>query len=177
MKRNQPRLQDAVKFATPCARDWKEQTLSPALAALHNNPKKSRQLTRQLSAMMWPTPSAHKQTASGELTNADGLPWDGIKKPHGKTSGRPITTALADAVAMWGTPRASDGMKNKLRTISSDHDCRARLEDQVAQMEGAGGHLNPTWVEWLMGWPLGWTDLKPLETDRFQAWRRSHGRF
>jgi hypothetical protein len=28
----------------------------------------------------------------------------------------------------------------------------------------AGGQLNPTWVEWLMGWPLGWTDLKPLET-------------
>jgi DNA (cytosine-5)-methyltransferase 1 len=26
----------------------------------------------------------------------------------------------------------------------------------------AGGKLNPTWVEWLMGWPLGHTDLKPL---------------
>jgi hypothetical protein len=23
------------------------------------------------------------------------------------------------------------------------------------------------WVEWLMGWPLGWTDLKPLETDKY----------
>ena len=30
----------------------------------------------------------------------------------------------------------------------------------------AGGKLNPTWVEWLMGWPLGWTDLKPLVTDK-----------
>jgi hypothetical protein len=29
-----------------------------------------------------------------------------------------------------------------------------------------GGSLNPTWVEWLMGWPLEWTDLKPLETDK-----------
>jgi len=29
-----------------------------------------------------------------------------------------------------------------------------------------GGHLNPMWVEWLMGWPLGWTDLKPLEMDK-----------
>lgn len=26
-----------------------------------------------------------------------------------------------------------------------------------------GGKLNPSWVEWLMGWPPGWTDLKPLE--------------
>jgi hypothetical protein len=30
----------------------------------------------------------------------------------------------------------------------------------------AGGKLNPTWVEWLMGWPMEWTDLKPLETDK-----------
>ena len=38
-----------------------------------------------------------------------------------------------------------------------------------------GGHLNPTWVEWLMGWPVGWTDLKPLETDKFQLWQQQHG--
>ena len=23
-----------------------------------------------------------------------------------------------------------------------------------------GGSLNPTWVEWLMGYPIGWTDLE-----------------
>ena len=28
----------------------------------------------------------------------------------------------------------------------------------------AGGSLNPTWVEWLMGFPLGWTALEPSET-------------
>jgi hypothetical protein len=38
-------------------------------------------------------------------------------------------------------------------------------------------HLNPEWVEWLMGWPLGWTDLKPLETDKFQQWQQKHGNF
>ena len=38
-----------------------------------------------------------------------------------------------------------------------------------------GGILNPTWVEWLMGWPLGWTDLKPLETDKFHCVQPLHG--
>ncbi len=38
-----------------------------------------------------------------------------------------------------------------------------------------GGSVNPTWAEWLMGWPIGWTDLKPLEMDKFQQWFRSHG--
>jgi hypothetical protein len=29
----------------------------------------------------------------------------------------------------------------------------------------AGAQLNPDWVEWLMGWPIGWTALAPLEGD------------
>lgn len=33
-----------------------------------------------------------------------------------------------------------------------------------------GGALNPLWVEWLMGWPIGWTDCTPLEMDRFLPW-------
>ena len=35
--------------------------------------------------------------------------------------------------------------------------------------------LNPVWVEWLMGWPQGWTDLKPSATDKYQQWQHSHG--
>jgi DNA (cytosine-5)-methyltransferase 1 len=34
------------------------------------------------------------------------------------------------------------------------------LQKQVA----GGGALNPTWVEWLMGFPLGWTDCEHLAT-------------
>ena len=37
------------------------------------------------------------------------------------------------------------------------------------------GKPTPTNHEWLMGWPIGWTDLKPLETDKFQQWRQRHG--
>lgn len=29
--------------------------------------------------------------------------------------------------------------------------------------------------EWMMGWPIGWTELRPLETDRFHVWLRWHG--
>ena len=39
------------------------------------------------------------------------------------------------------------------------------------------GQLNPPWVEWLMGWPTGWTDLKPLAMDKFQEWWQQHGGF
>tara|TARA_R110000824_G_scaffold134107_3_gene296984 strand:- start:515 stop:937 length:423 start_codon:yes stop_codon:yes gene_type:complete len=40
------------------------------------------------------------------------------------------------------------------------------LTAEATQSEGkphSSGSLNPTWVEWLMGFPEGWTDLKPSE--------------
>jgi hypothetical protein len=43
---------------------------------------------------------------------------------------------------------------------------RDRSSDRLdhAVMASDGGHLNPQWVEWLMGFPIGWTDLKHSET-------------
>jgi DNA (cytosine-5)-methyltransferase 1 len=46
------------------------------------------------------------------------------------------------------------------------------LNDVIAP----GGQLNPTWCEWFMGFPEGWTELKPLEILKFQQWRRSHSK-
>jgi hypothetical protein len=34
---------------------------------------------------------------------------------------------------------------------------------------------NPQFLECLIGWPEGWTGLKPLETDKFQKWLDEHG--
>jgi hypothetical protein len=39
-----------------------------------------------------------------------------------------------------------------------------------------GGKLSPMWVEWLMGWPIGWTGLEPLERGRFRRWLESFGK-
>lgn len=35
---------------------------------------------------------------------------------------------------------------------------------------------NPECSESVMGWPLGWTELKPLATDRFRQWCDLHGK-
>ena len=37
-----------------------------------------------------------------------------------------------------------------------------------------GGEYCPELPEWLMGWPIGWTDYAPLETDKFHEWRQQH---
>ncbi len=38
----------------------------------------------------------------------------------------------------------------------------------------AFGKASPTNHEWLMGWPIGWSDLKELETAKFQSWLSAH---
>ena len=74
----------------------------------------------------------------------------------------------------WLTPSANEdaaGTPNGKMQKMLGNDPRIR---GTTPEEWARGTLNPTWVEWLMGWPLGWTDLKPLEMDRFQQWQQQH---
>jgi len=40
-----------------------------------------------------------------------------------------------------------------------------------------GGMPNPRYWEWLMGWPIGWTDVTQSATAKYQEWRRWHGGF
>jgi hypothetical protein len=71
---------------------------------------------------------------------------------------------------LWPTASASDW-----KGSSKAGQRRGQLTDPAMGVIQAGGKLNPTFVEWLMGWPLGWTDLKPLEMDKFQQWQQQHG--
>lgn len=74
---------------------------------------------------------------------------------------------LQSAVARLATPTARDWKSGKASQATMEHNSRP-LSEQI------GGKLNPMWVEWLMGWPIGWTGLEPLETDKFQQWLSSH---
>ena len=73
--------------------------------------------------------------------------------------------ALKKRIQMWRTPDTGAGGTSGLLKEGKTHrengqPIQVRLVDQV------GGQLNPPFPEWLMGWPLGWTDLKPLEMDK-----------
>ena len=79
------------------------------------------------------------------------------------------------------TPTAHEGGRKKMwPTITATGNMTAPSmqkwpSHQNFEPAEIGGALNPTWVEWLMGWPLGWTALQPLETGRFHSWLLSHG--
>ncbi|MDP2026411.1 MAG: hypothetical protein Q8K06_09470 [Sulfuriferula sp.] len=130
--------------------EWSESGKS----AYHNGKKV--QVGLEHAAKHWPTP-----TVCGNYN----------RKGASAQSG----DGLATAVKTWPTPTVNDSKNCTLPPSQVKHDNipGALLRDG----EKAGGALNPTWVEWLMGWPLGWTDLKPLETGRCRNAQQRHGGF
>jgi hypothetical protein len=117
------------------------------------------------SSVIWPRSG---MTANGQCWE---LPMSG-RRISGTGSGlwpTPVATdhlwnksdgdGLATAVLKCATPTARDWRSGKASEETHARNARP-LSEQI------GGSLNPTWVEWLMGWPLGWTDLKPLAMDR-----------
>ena len=70
------------------------------------------------------------------------------------------------APEMWPTPRASE-YKDTGPVGSKSHkhmDARDYLCAKVKDPKQPNGSLNPTWVEWLMGYPTGFTVLKDWAT-------------
>ena len=97
------------------------------------------------------------------------------------------SVTLPDAVRMWPTPQARDwigpqgqaykgiaidllgAVLGMVRTPTTAGSGRSKefagnswpTPEEVAKKEG--GQLNPDWVEWLMGFPVGWTSLTSQE--------------
>jgi len=81
---------------------------------------------------------------------------------------------------LWPTPRASLGMSVRLTQYGADHatERNGNLEDKILEyypLEAIGKYINQEFVEKMMGFPIGWTALEPLATDRFRQWCEQHG--
>jgi hypothetical protein len=48
------------------------------------------------------------------------------------------------------------------------HDIKKGNLKGVVMVPGSTGQLNPQWVEWLMGFQTGWTDLEDSGTQSFR---------
>jgi hypothetical protein len=84
---------------------------------------------------------------------------------------------LQSFAAKFPTPQASDN-RDRGNMSNPSIQRRVAIGKQIMLSQSVdpnSGQLNPTWVEWLMGWPLGWTDLKPLEMDKSHCAPQQHG--
>ena len=74
----------------------------------------------------------------------------------------------------WPTPVKSDCQQRRKTKNWEGGDLVSTVtelvESQGVMQPKAGGQLSPEWVEWLMGWPVGWTSLEPMTEVHWLDW-------
>ena len=150
--------------STPYSRTWKVKTTPQGrlvfqlLASVPN--------TKEKESGLWRTPDAY---SGGSNLNKirEALAEGHLKRKSGHT----IQIRLADQVReprLWPTPAAHEARLGYQRRDTGKKGTQKSLSTIVIDTEGGRekttGQLNPTWVEWLMGYPTGWTDLSVSET-------------
>lgn len=121
-------------------------------------------LTGATASGLWPTASARDWKDSPGMaqtwTNPDGSTPNVGDATRGSDASarREGSASLSGAVQRtWPTPRAEDSQCASGHRGTDDTLYGAICKPRDGSTD-APGQLNPTWVEWLMGYPLGWTD-------------------
>jgi hypothetical protein len=148
-------LADTVKlFPTPTAMD----SYADKLKSTFDNPTT---LAQYIKKQYFPTPMA-KEGPGGQIMKLT----DAVQISIGK---KPKYYKPTEKDKMkYPTPTKSDYKERRKSKNWEGNDLPSKITE-IEEAKGniqpkAGGRLNPTWVEWLMGYPLGWTDLKDSET-------------
>jgi hypothetical protein len=116
---------------------------------------------REAKHNLWPTPRAANPGSrpngkGGKVLSEEVLISEGLRNRNEK---------------LWPTPSARDwkdspGMAQTAVNPDGSHRNRNdQLARAVYSVTPPAGSLNPDWVEWLMGVPIGWTDLGSWETE------------
>lgn len=165
--RGEPKLSAQVLYPTPLANSHTGAGHGPNRTGAPN-------LQTVVAHMTWPTPRAsdHKGATSPEAA--------GKAIQRGHTPNLPEQIAAVEG-RVWptATSTAFKGWSPNHNRANTDD----RLDYTVEREAFSPGQptppmrLNPDWVEWLMGWPIGHTALKPLETAKFQEWQQQHSIF
>ena len=150
-------LEQAVQWPTPLAQEAKHGTVTDwELTTDHVGTKESlRVKVAKAEQPQWRTPHANN--------------WKNASTMEERTSGG-HTVNLQDQVRQWPTPSARDwkdtpGMAQSATNADGSHRDRTdqlprKVYANEPQGTTQGGSLNPTWVEWLMGYPSEWTVLE-----------------
>ena len=138
---------DGSYWATPSAQeagemDWMK-GCKPNQRAYNPKTGKHTQMTLNRAVKYWPTPQA----------------WDSARGPakqYDPKSKKQVERTLVTFAKHFPTPAARDWKDN---ASPSEYN-----RNTPTLATHAGGQLNPMWVEWLQGYRIGHTELKPLET-------------
>lgn len=132
------------------------------------------EMVQSVERGLWPTPRATRANTrpngkGGRTLLDEARKWPTPTRRDAKSlkavtrgaNATPGGTPLAVAV-MWATPNASEARQGWQDRSRGKKGTQESLSTQVVKASGGreatSGQLNPTWVEWLMGFPIGWSD-------------------
>jgi hypothetical protein len=155
---------ESGSWPTPRSCSAMAATITPESA---NNPSRFPNLETVVGKVTWPTPTCQEvEHPDAELTDTGRrLSKDG-KSSH--------SLNLADSVKQWPTPAASEGRQGYQDRTNGKKGSQESLTTVTVNYEGGrdkvSGQLNPDWVEWLMGWPIGWTSMNGITELDWRDW-------
>ncbi len=120
---------------------------------------------------------------SGEPESLETLPrWGMMRDGELWAVATPALPTIESACGSWPTLSANEarnGWQDRTgATKGKQESLTTVLQREMGRKTGeewTGGHLNPAWAEWFMGWPIGHTDCDASATDKFRLWCLSHG--
>ena len=91
---------------------------------------------------------------------------------------RPAALVRGDGFGSWPRPTASMSTHgwSQTRQRQGNRYGKAVRENVAREKEAHGWRPRINLLEWIMGWPIGWSALEPLEMARFRQWLILHGR-
>ena len=122
------------------------------------NPETVEAWEKAQEPQMWPTPDASPRGARRNQNGHQVTLQDAV-------AGLTPETAKYHQVAMYPTPTASLEKHSTKEAYWENRIQKGRQEDIQMRVykETGSGSLNPNWVEWLMGYPDGWTSLETYQ--------------
>jgi len=151
-------------WPTPLAQEAKHGTVTEwELTTDRIGTKESLRVKVAKAEQQWPTPTS--------MTGGEGVAPSHVDGTHGWNIGAAVQDSMSENPQKnWPTPSARDwkdtpGMAQSATNADGSHRDRTdQLPRKVYANEPTGttqgGSLNPTWVEWLMGYPDEWTVLE-----------------
>ena len=103
-----------------------------------------RGINLETATKLWPTPTATERAGLNTVTGSG--------------------MGLSKATKIWPTPVADGDRKTNYQQGGTSLGYAVREETPIE------GSLNPDWVEWIMGVPIGWTSLEPINKNNYYEW-------
>jgi len=162
-----------VMYPSPTTMDHIDRKgMRPSRAATN---RKSGYLSEMIK--MYPTPSASCHldvVAPPETVNQNSKGWSVTRVGTGTKFGAKLNDVVNKIEKMYPTPNARD-WKDSINTVPPSVQAKKRgytLGMKVAKEKKdnkPGGKLNPTFVEFLMGYPMNWTRIEPKESKHLET--------